>query len=1117
MAPTILRAAASKNLIFPIQVPKMIRKESVSMAGTRTPTKLISAALAAWTLVACGGQSATEVDARRAAGTSSQQPAALLSVGGSPNGVSNLTKIELQLLAADSIAFFKWKVESVRDNCKVKTGWSEPQVPSEKFKVDVSELPDGDVFLCFLPMFEKTDLFNPSLVAITSWTKDTTPPTAQLSGQIGASPTQTRLDVTVASEDRDIKYYRYAVGLASAIDCKNISAYGAPTESTAKITDDLAALPNGRLKFCLTVIDEAGNMQTLPYIEVTWTSNITTTPAVVKVYALSAGPFKAGDMIQIAVKYSAAVSVTGTPSLALLFGTSTTPVNATYLSGSGTNTLIFGYTVPGGLNAASVATNGLAGTVARAGTSSVAASSTLPGPTSPNSLSGSGSTPVVDTTPPPNAAISSPASGAQLSSQFVTVSGSGGESGTSVFVYGFSNSTATTGGTLLGSAVVAGNGQWSVVVGVTPGTTTWLRTIAQDAAGNTSAQMSSPVSVTFASTSGGGSTGSGTTTSTMATTSTATTSTAGGTTTTSGATTATTSGTTTSATTGGTTTTSGATTTGSATTTTSGGTTTAATTGGTTTTATTGGTTTTATTGGTTTTSGATTGGTTTTATTGSATTATSGGTTTTGNTSTSGVTTTTNTSGTTGGTGSTSGGSGTSTGTQLACTYGSDPVQLPGSCAYVNNQIVCPPAGGAWSCPDSGYILVRVSGLPKCVESLEVADACGASQFSAATTSTGGTTTTAATSSGSTGSGTTGDGTTGSGSSGSGTSVTGATGTGTTGDGTTGTGTTGDGTTVTTSTGATGGVQCSIVGPATQLTPSCSLIGGVISCPAPGFNWACANPANIVALYDNGSGFEPMCFADQATLNACGAQSIVVEDPTTGGGTSGGGDTGGGDAGGTFCPAVYSPVSCALSNGGSCVTATNSCQCVALGGTVGCADSSTGSGTTGSGTTGGGTCPAGSVLYGVYRAGQLDRCICTNLVTTPDPNCSGGTTATTSTTSTGGTTTASGTTGTTSGTGTTTASGTTGGTTATASTTSTGGTTTTSGTTGTNGVQVRQPRQVQPAAQRPPQALRRQAVRQRPRARQAQTVALLTQPVAAERLAAPEPARRVVYLELYS
>ena len=59
------------------------------------------------------------------------------------------------------------------------------------------------------------------------------------------------------------------------------------------------------------------------------------------------GTYNLGDTISLTVTFSVAVTVTGTPQLALVIGTDTTP-RANYASGSGTQTLQFDYEVVAG-------------------------------------------------------------------------------------------------------------------------------------------------------------------------------------------------------------------------------------------------------------------------------------------------------------------------------------------------------------------------------------------------------------------------------------------------------------------------------------------------------------------------------------------------------------------------------------------------------------------------------------------------------------------------------------------------------------------------------------------------------------------------------------------------
>jgi hypothetical protein len=127
-----------------------------------------------------------------------------------------------------------------------------------------------------------------------------------------------------------------------------------------------------------------------------------TTPTVSSVSSTTAnGQYSAGDVITIQVNFSEAVNVTGTPQLALETGA--TDHNIDYVSGSGTSTLTFKYTVQAGdtsadldyLNSGALVLNG--GSITSTGGTN--AKLTLPAPGSAGSL-GANSALVIDTTAP---------------------------------------------------------------------------------------------------------------------------------------------------------------------------------------------------------------------------------------------------------------------------------------------------------------------------------------------------------------------------------------------------------------------------------------------------------------------------------------------------------------------------------------------------------------------------------------------------------------------------------------------------------------------------------------------------------------------------------------------
>lgn len=89
---------------------------------------------------------------------------------------------------------------------------------------------------------------------------DTTAPVAVLSGYpIGTDTMTTKLNITVAGDQ--VAYYRYKVGPAAMTDCFDAEFYSLAMDQSAKITDDISAIPNGDMKICVVGIDLTGNEQ----------------------------------------------------------------------------------------------------------------------------------------------------------------------------------------------------------------------------------------------------------------------------------------------------------------------------------------------------------------------------------------------------------------------------------------------------------------------------------------------------------------------------------------------------------------------------------------------------------------------------------------------------------------------------------------------------------------------------------------------------------------------------------------------------------------------------------------------------------------------------------------
>lgn len=169
-----------------------------------------------------------------------------------------------------------------------------------------------------------------------------------------------------------------------------------------------SALPEGNYHILVRTTDTGGYYLNQP---LTLTVTDDTPPTVAAVSSTAAnGTYAAGDLLPITVRFSEAVTVTGTPQLTLETGTTDRVIP--YTGGSGTDTLTFGYTVQSGDSSIDLdyaATTALAlngGTIQDAAGN--AATRTLPAPGAANSL-GDAKSIVIDGVAPTVSSVSSPA------------------------------------------------------------------------------------------------------------------------------------------------------------------------------------------------------------------------------------------------------------------------------------------------------------------------------------------------------------------------------------------------------------------------------------------------------------------------------------------------------------------------------------------------------------------------------------------------------------------------------------------------------------------------------------------------------------------------------------
>ncbi len=201
------------------------------------------------------------------------------------------------------------------------------------------------------------------------------------------------------------------------------------------------------------------------------------------------GDYKASSVIAITITFNQAVNVTGTPQLTLETGT--TDQTADYVSGDGSTTLTFNYTVQAGdvssdldyTSTTALALNG--GTIIGNGLNAIL---DLPAPGASNSL-GDNAAIIIDTSDPADPVLTTPASDVLVNAANQTISGTHSEDGVTINLYADSDNDGVADNTsVLASTIVSGNG-WSLSASLTADLANNFVVQAVDAAGNTSAEV----------------------------------------------------------------------------------------------------------------------------------------------------------------------------------------------------------------------------------------------------------------------------------------------------------------------------------------------------------------------------------------------------------------------------------------------------------------------------------------------------------------------------------------------------------------------------------------------------------------------------------------------------
>ncbi|MEY4629947.1 MAG: hypothetical protein RIQ81_67, partial [Pseudomonadota bacterium] len=139
-------------------------------------------------------------------------------ITGAPSGISKLTTLDVTVGGAEVVSY-RYKLGALSStNCGQSAGYTSSDIPAgTKITDSIAGIADGDIRLCVVGKDAAGNLRQYAEATSVSWVKDTTPPTASLSGQPTGSSNTTLLNVTVGGTG--VVSYKFKVGVSGSTDC----------------------------------------------------------------------------------------------------------------------------------------------------------------------------------------------------------------------------------------------------------------------------------------------------------------------------------------------------------------------------------------------------------------------------------------------------------------------------------------------------------------------------------------------------------------------------------------------------------------------------------------------------------------------------------------------------------------------------------------------------------------------------------------------------------------------------------------------------------------------------------------------------------------------------------
>lgn len=186
-----------------------------------------------------------------------------------PGDPSRETNLSVSVVDTD-LTSYRYKVgPSNSTSCSIEAGYSSERSSTSPITSDLTAFADGPLTLCVVASTQSLDR-----ALSYTWTKDTTPPTAIISGAPSGINNTLNLNITVSGTD--IVSYQYKVGTTASTNCASSTDYSSDILSSVAITSSITALGDGSITLCVLGKDAVGNTQALASATTTtWTKDAT--------------------------------------------------------------------------------------------------------------------------------------------------------------------------------------------------------------------------------------------------------------------------------------------------------------------------------------------------------------------------------------------------------------------------------------------------------------------------------------------------------------------------------------------------------------------------------------------------------------------------------------------------------------------------------------------------------------------------------------------------------------------------------------------------------------------------------------------------------------------------